>query len=226
MKQFKMAITILGAIFACAHSAAAQGGVERYAEARRGVSLDLNLTGGEPTVSGGAGDIWDSAGGLGIVPGFGARLGYAWQRFGVQTGFDMTTSNPSDRDGSGIALFILGNWRIAPDSRLNPMVGIGYVRQAISGQFASGEFPLETVTEQPDEYPPFEPGSVTTFANGVRVEVGGSVPITPGSLDMTFGAMGDIMSFPNVEFNGYTHSLLDKGHGFWPRVSIGLRWHP
>jgi len=226
MKQLLMVATILGAALVCTQSASAQGGGRLYQEGRRGVSIDLSLTGGQPMVSGGAGDIWDGAGGLGIVPGFGARLGYAWRRFGAQAGFDMTTANPSERDGSGVALFILGSWRIAPESRLNPMLGIGYVRQAISGQFTSGEFPLETVTEQPDEYPPFEPGSVATFANGVRVEVGGSVPVTARSLDMTFGAMADVMSFPNVQFNGYTHSLLDKGHGFWPRVAIGLRWHP
>lgn len=200
--------------------------VQSFQDTRRGLNMDLMVTGGEPIVGGGAGEIWDAAGDFGIVPGIGARLGYMWQRFGIQTGFDLTSSNPADRDGSGLGLHVLAHWRIAPYSRWNPTFGIGYVRHALSGRFGADEFPYETVTDQPDDYPPFEAGSVTTYANGLRLELGGSVPIVRSSLDLTFVGIGDVLSFPNVEFNGETHSLMNKGRGFWPRLAIGLRWHP
>lgn len=139
-------------------------------------------------------------------------------------GFDLTSWNPSDRDASGLGVFALGLWRIAPDSRVNPTLGLGYVRQALLSDFA-GKFPIDAITDNPGQSPPTV-RRVATGSNGIRLQVGGSLPLGGSNFSVTFGAMGDVLWLRNVDFNSRTHTVRDKGYGLWPRLTGGLRWNP
>lgn len=176
------------------------------------------------SVAGGAEAVWDAVGGLGVVPGFGLSLGYRWHRVGLEGGFDIAAANPSDRDGLGGGVNLMAVLRMAPEHRFDPTIAVGYVREGILADFNQGEFPLGTVTTDP-EGRPVDAGPAGTFGNGVRVDIGGGVGFHPRWY-LTVNAMADFVWFGTASYNDFDYSLRESGMSFWPRLAFGVRWDP
>lgn len=189
-----------------------------------GFNVNLYVTAGKPFFSGGADEVWDAVGGLGIAPGAGMRLGYRWQHVGVEGGFNLAASNASGRDGlvGGIDLMVL--YRLAPEHRFDPTVAVGFVREGLLADFEAGEFPLGTIAPNPDEYPDISTRA-GTFGNGIRLDAGGNVRLSR-AFHVTINAMADLVWFGTAAYNDEEYSLRESEMGVWPRLAVGLRWDP
>lgn len=192
---------------------------------RGGFNVNVYVTAGQPFVSGSAGDIWDAVGGLGIVPGFGARLGYRWYRIGFEGGIDLMGSNPRDREGAGVGANLMALFRFAPEHRFDPTLGVGYVRELISADFRPGEFPLAAIRKDLINEQPSAGGEQATVANGFRMNIGGAMPLT-SNLDLTVDAVGDFLWFGTAVYQDGDYSTRESGLSVWPRLGVGVRWDP
>ena len=195
--------------------------------APHGPRLGVEFTAGRPFLRGDAAVIWDRVGSVGIVQGFGVRLGYDFGRLGLTLTGELSEFDPGDQAGAGIGFAALLHWRpqLTIGGRFASRITAGYVRQGYGGiDFAQGQFPAE-VTESPGPGPT-EAGNVDAIGDGVRLGVGLEALSSLSFLRAVAEASVDAVTFRQAGLDGLSYSLLEPGWSFYPRLSVAIELHP
>ena len=193
----------------------------------RGLRLGVDLTAGRPFLRGDAAVIWDRIGSVGIVEGFGVRLGYDFGRLGLTLTGELSEFDPGDRAGAGIGFAALLHWRpqLTIGRRFGSRITAGYVRQGYGGiDFVQGQFPAEVVEGFGSR--PAEAGNVYAIGDGVRFGFGLEALTSLSFLRAVVDASVDAVTFRQASLEGFSYSLLEPGWSFYPRISVALELNP
>src|SRR5690606_33742245 len=191
--------------------------------APHGPRLGVEFTAGRPFLRGDAAVIWDRVGSVGIVQGFGVRLGYDFGRLGLTLTGELSEFDPGDQAGAGIGFAALLHWRpqLTIGGRFASRITAGYVRQGYGGiDFAQGQFPAE-VTESPGPGPT-EAGNVDAIGDGVRLGVGLEALSSLAFLRAVAEASVAAVTFRQAGLAGLSYPLLEPRRRCYPVLSVAV----
>lgn len=191
-----------------------------------GARIGLGLSWVQSDLGGNSAVVFESVGPVGGAEALGFSVEYEWRSYGLEVGLEGFSPEIGERSGSALSLSVMGNWRpMRPVlKRWWPVLGVGYVRQALGGiDMGPGEFPNQVVGGS--EPSPYRTENVTLLGNGARLALGLERGITRW-LDLDLGVSADLVSFGSVGADGVEITLRDPGTSFFGRIVVGVGWRP